>query len=124
MEAILQKMTVNVKQEIEKAKIYYSIICSTNDIKITPKELELISFIAIKGNINYGIYKKEFCDNYKSSIPSINNMISNLIKKKLLVKINSKTKINPSISLDFKKDLNLLIKIKTNNKENGEDEQK
>jgi DNA-binding MarR family transcriptional regulator len=119
MEAILQKVTISFDNEIEKAKVYYSIICSANNINITPKELELISFISIKGNINYGIYKKEFCEKYKTSIASINNMISSLIKKKLLVKINSKTKLNPSISLDFKKDINLLIKIKTNL--NGQD---
>jgi hypothetical protein len=113
MEAILQKITISFNDEIEKAKAYYSIICSANNINITPKELQLISFIAIKGNINYGIYKKEFCEKYKTSVASINNMISSLIKKKVLVKINSKTKLNPSIALDFKKDINLLIKVKS-----------
>lgn len=94
-----------------RAEKYYSILSTINNLQLTKRELQLLAFTAVKGNISYAEYRKEFCTTYNSSAPTINNMISKLKKANVLVKANNKIKVNSLIQLDFNKPLQLEIKL-------------
>jgi hypothetical protein len=81
---------------------------------LTEREVQLEAFTAIKGNISYKNIRNEFCEKYKSSAPTINNIISKLKKIGVLVKDGSKIKVNPVITLNFENDIKLEINVVTN----------
>lgn len=109
---IVQRLKKDVSTDIELAIKYYSILSAINNLHLTEREIQLISFTAIKGNITYANVREEFCKTYNSTSPSINNIISKLKKIGIFIKENGKVKVNPVInSIDFKKDINLDIKL-------------
>jgi len=108
---IVQRLKKIVDNDMELAMKYYSILSSINNLNLTERELQLISFTAIKGNITYANVREEFCKTYNSTSPSINNIISKLKKIGIFVKENGKVKVNPIIVIDFKKDITLEIKL-------------
>ena len=109
---IVQRLKKNVPTDMELAMKYYSILSAINNLNLTEREIQLVSFTAIKGNITYANVREEFCKTYNSTSPSINNIISKLKKIGIFVKENGKVKVNPVInSIDFKKDLTLEIKL-------------
>ena len=108
---IVQRLKKDVMNEMELAKKYYSILSAINSLHLTEREIQLISFTAIKGNITYANVREEFCKTYNSTSPTINNIISKLKKIGVFIKENGKVKVNPVIVIDFKKDLTLDIKL-------------
>jgi len=108
---IVQRLKKIVDSDIELAMTYYSVLSSINNLHLTEREIQLISFTAIKGNITYANVREEFCKTYNSTSPSINNIISKLKKVGIFIKENGKVKVNPIISIDFTKDLTLDIKL-------------
>ena len=108
---IVQKLKKAEADVYESAQRYYAILSAVNNLGLTERELQLVAFTAVKGNISYKYIRDEFCQKYKSSAPTINNIISKLKKLGVLVKDGSKTKVNPVISLDFENDVVLEIKI-------------
>lgn len=108
---IIQTIKGGEKDDMAIAIRYYSILAALNKIKLTEREIQLMAFLAIKGNISYSTNREEFCKLYSSSSATINNMISRLRKMGILIKNNSKIRIHPSIMLDFSKDLVLQIKL-------------
>jgi hypothetical protein len=108
---VVQRLKKIVDSEMELATKYYSILSSINNLNLTEREIQLISFTAIKGNITYANVREEFCKTYNSTSPTINNIISKLKKVGVFVKENGKVKVNPVIVIDFKKDLTLDIKL-------------
>jgi hypothetical protein len=109
---IVQRLKKEVDSDMQLAMKYYSILSAINNLSLTEREIQLISFTAIKGNITYANVREEFCKTYNSTSPSINNIISKLKKVGIFIKENGKVKVNPVInSIDFKKDLTLEIKL-------------
>lgn len=109
---LVQKLKKEISDgELELAQKYYSILSVVNGLRLTEREIQLIAFTAVKGNITYANVREEFCKRYNSTSPSINNIISKLKKVGIFVKENGKVKINPVIVLDFKKDLTLEIRM-------------
>jgi len=108
---IVQRLKKDVSTDIELAIKYYSILSAINNLHLTEREIQLIAFTAIKGNITYANVREEFCKTYNSTSPTINNIISKLKRMGIFIKENGKVKINPKICIDFKKDLMLNIKI-------------
>ena len=108
---IIQKIKTKSEDLFSLAEKYYSILSAINNLKLTQREIQLIAFTAIKGNISYANIRKEFCEKYNSTSPTINNIISKLKKIKVLVKDGTKTKVNPVIILDFNKDVILQISL-------------
>ena len=108
---ILQRLKTSHGDEYSQAEMYYSVLSAINKLKLTQREIQLIAFTAVKGNISYANVREEFCSKYDTSNPTINNMISKLKKMGILVKDNSKVKVNPVILLDFTKDVTLEIKL-------------
>ena len=110
-EAVLQKIKSVSNDSFSMAEKYYSIIAAVNNIKLTKRELQLVAFTAVRGNISYANAKQEFCERYGSTGPSINNIVSKLKRMKLLVRDGIKVKVNPVILLPFEKDVMLEIKL-------------
>jgi hypothetical protein len=108
---IVQRLKKDVKTNTELAEKYYSILSAINNLHLTEREIQLISFTAIKGNITYANVREEFCKTYNTTSPTINNIISKLKKIGIFVKENGKVKVNPVIVIDFSKDLTLDIKL-------------
>mgnify|MGYP001578013025 CR=1 FL=1 len=108
---ILQKIRMKETNDLSIAQKYYSLLSAISNTNLTEREIQLVAFTAIKGNISYSSYKEEFIELYKSSSPTINNIISKLKKLGLLIKDGGKIKVNPLYLLDFNKDLILQISI-------------
>jgi hypothetical protein len=108
---IVQKLKKQIDTDMELAQKYYSILSVINNLNLTEREIQLVSFTAIKGNITYANVREEFCKTYNSTSPSINNIISKLKKVGIFVKENGKVKVNPVIVIDFKNDLVLDIRL-------------
>lgn len=108
---IVQRLKTSVEDVIPMAEKYYRILSAVNDLKLTKREIQLIAFAAIKGNISYANIRKEFCEKYDSTSPAINNIISKLKKMGIFVKDGTKVKVNPIILLNFEKDLVLQITL-------------
>jgi hypothetical protein len=108
---VVQRLKKEVDSDMELAMLYYSILSAVNSLNLTERELQLISFTAIKGNITYANVREEFCKTYNSTSPSINNIISKLKRIGIFIKENGKVKVNPVIVIDFKKELTLDIKL-------------
>ena len=108
---IIQKLRKEERTPLAIAQRYYAILSAVNDLKLTERELQLIAFTAIKGNISYSTNREEFCKLYRSSSPTINNIISKLKKVGILIKDAGKIKVNPRILLDFEKDIILQTKL-------------
>jgi hypothetical protein len=108
---IVQKLKKLAKDEYALAESYYKLLSSLNNLNLTPREIELISFTAIKGNISYANIREEFCAKYQSSPPTINNIISKLKRMGIFVKDGTKIKVNPLIILNFQNDVVLQISL-------------
>ena len=108
---IVQKLKKEVYTDIQLAEKYYSILSAINNLHLTEREIQLISFTAIKGNITYANVREEFCKTYNSTSPSINNIISKLKRIGIFIKENGKVKVNPIITIDFTKNITLEIKL-------------
>lgn len=93
------------------AQRYFSLISAISDIKLTEREIQLIAFLSIRGNISYSSNREEFCTLYNSSSQTINNIIYRLKKVGVLIKENNKVKINPKLVLDFNNNLVIQISI-------------
>jgi hypothetical protein len=108
---IVQRLKKDISSDMELAQKYYSVLSAINNLGLTEREIQLISFTAIKGNITFANVREEFCKTYNSTSPSINNIISKLKKVGIFIKENGKVKVNPIIVVDFRNDLTLEIKL-------------
>lgn len=111
MKIILQKLKKVETDSYLLAERYYTILSAVNDLKLTRREIELVAFTAVRGNISYANIRKDFCDKYKTTNPSINNLISKLKRIGVLVKDGSKIKVNPQILLNFENDVTLELRL-------------
>lgn len=112
---IVQRLKKAEKNAHDRAIRYYSILSAINDLKLTEREIQLIAFTSIHGNISYSTNKEDFCKMYDSSTATINNISSKLKKMGILVKDGSKMKVNPVIMLDFNNDVVLEVKLVNGN---------
>lgn len=108
---IVQKLKKPIENNYAMAEKYYSILSAVNNLKLTQREIQLVAFTAIRGNISYANIRQEFCEKYKTTSPTINNIISKLKKIGIFVKDGSKVKVNPVIILPFDKHITLEIKL-------------
>lgn len=109
---LLQKLQKKVTA-FEKGIIYYSLISIINKLALTPYELRLLSFINRRGNIAAITAKTQFICQFDSSIGTVNNMVSKLVRKGLLIKQSGKIVINPVLNLDMGKPVILNLTLDT-----------
>lgn len=108
---VIQRLKKSLTTDTQLAEKYYTILSELNGIGLTTREIQLVAFTAIKGNISNGNVRDEFCKLHKTSTPTINNIISKLKKLKVFVKTDGKIRVNPVIGLDFSKDVVLQITL-------------
>ncbi len=108
---LVQKLRKKENDVFSLAERYYTILSAVNDLHLTEREIQLIAFTAVKGNISYANIREEFCNKHNTSSATINNIISKLKKIGVLIKDGTKVKVNPVIILDFNKNISLEIKL-------------
>jgi hypothetical protein len=108
---IVQKLKKVEPDDFVLAQKYYSILSILNNLGLTEREIQLVAFTAIKGNISYKHLREEFCKKYNTSSPTINNIISKLKKMQVFIKDGGKVKVNPVIILKFNNDIRLEINL-------------
>jgi hypothetical protein len=108
---LLQKIKLIDTDSLVIAHKYYSLLSAIGNSPLTEREIQLVAFTAIKGNISYSSNREEFCTLYKSSSPTINNMISKLKKVGILIKESGKIKVAPKYLLDFNNNIVLQISL-------------
>jgi hypothetical protein len=108
---IVQKLKKVEPDDFVLAQKYYSILSILNNLGLTDREIQLVAFTAIKGNISYKHLREEFCKKYNTSSPTINNIISKLKKMQVFIKDGGKVKVNPVIILKFNNDIRLEINL-------------
>lgn len=111
MGMIVQKLRKTSEDKYQLAERYYGLLSSLNSLALTKREIQLVAYTAINGNISYPHIKDEFCKKYDTSIQTIYNIVSKLMKLKVFVKGNGNIKINPAIVLDFDNDVKLEITL-------------
>ena len=111
---IVQKFLRKIEDNYAMAEKYYSVLSTVNGLKLTQREIQLVAFTAIRGNISYSSIREDFCKKYNSTSPTINNIISKLKRIGVFVKDGSKIKVNPVIILNFFNDITLEIKMEHN----------
>jgi hypothetical protein len=113
---VIQKLQKSLEDEYAVAQKYYSILSAINNLSLTKREIELVAFTAVKGTISYANTRTQFCERYNTTTATINNIVSKLKKLGIFIKESGKVRVNPIIVVDFKKNLNLVVKIVHNEK--------
>lgn len=108
---IVQKLKKVVEDNYQLAERYYDLLSSINSLNLTKREVQLVAYTAIHGNISYAHIKEGFCTRYDTSVQTIYNIVSKLIKLKVLIKDNGKIKVNPAILLNFNDVIKLEITL-------------
>ena len=108
---IVQKLNRKTKDRLEKGIKYFSILSALMGMKLTPKQIELLSFTAFRGTITPLPARQEFVEIFDSSLDSIENLKGQLAKKFLLIKTNGMYRLPPTLELDFSDDIVLQIKL-------------
>ena len=113
---VVQRLQKQLDDEYVVAEKYYSILSAINNLSLTKREIELVAYTAVKGTISYANTRTEFCERYNTTTATINNIVSKLKKIGVFVKESGKVRVNPVIVVDFKKNLNLVVKLVHNEK--------
>jgi hypothetical protein len=108
---VVQKLGKEYDDKYNLAQKYYALLSALNNLKLTERELQLVSYTAIKGTITYANARAEFCEMYNTTTATINNIVSKLKRMGIFIKKDGKIKVNPIIVLDFDKNITLLIKL-------------
>lgn len=109
----VQKLKQEFNSMRKIAYKYFSMLSIFNDFKLTEREIDLLSHIAVNGHIGSITSKQEFMKIYDTTIHTINNIISKLYRKHLLVKSDRKIRINPGIKIDFQEERDKFIFVFT-----------
>lgn len=95
----------------DSAGMYYSVVSALNGLKLTEREVQLVAYTAIRGNMSYANIRQDFCRRYGTTSATVNNMISRMKKIGVFVKENGKVKVAPVIALDFSKEIVIQIAL-------------
>lgn len=112
-EQIVVQQLVKSYPLLQKAVVYYSLVAAFNQLNLTKREIQLLAFTNRRGNIAAITAKQQFVTLFDSSIATINNMISRLSARNLLVKQHGKIIVNPLLNLDLQKPLVLHLTLST-----------
>lgn len=106
-----QRWKKQCEDKYQLAFKYYGLLSVLNSLSLTERELQLVAFTAVKGNISYANVRDEFCRRYNTTSPTINNMISKMKKLNVFTKENGKIKVNPVLVINFENNLKIEIKL-------------
>ena len=108
---ILQKLSFKDEDNYVLAEKYYNVLSALNNLRLTQREVQLMAFTAVRGNMSYANVKEEFCKKYESSSPTISNIVSKLKKMGIFIKEGGKIKVVPMIQLNFALNIKLEINL-------------
>jgi len=108
---IVQRLKKEAVNGVSIAEKYYSILSVLNDMGLTSRDIQLVAFTAINGNIASRDNKQIFCMEYDTTMATVNNIVSKMRRLGLFVKKDKMIQVNPLVNLDFQKGLNLDIKL-------------
>ena len=91
------KLTSSNNSPKDVARKYISLVLNINDIKVSKREMDLLTFIALNRDISSGGKKEEFMEQFKTTKPTIGNLVFSLKKKGLLIKQDGKICLPKSI---------------------------
>lgn len=80
-EMIVQRLKKELKNDTGVSYRYYSVLSALNDLMLTTREVQLMSFIAVSGSISVPSNRDKFCKTYKTTGATVNNMVSKLKKE-------------------------------------------
>lgn len=95
----------------EVARKYYAVISALNDLGLTEKELLLVSYSAVHGSVGNQEVRDAFCSEHGSTPATVNNMVSRLRKRGVMVKRNGKVWVAPAIALDFSRNVKMEVSL-------------
>lgn len=104
--------------KIQAGITWFRFISGINDISLTIRELQLLSFINLRGTISSLQSKEEFCKMFQTSTGTVSNMTAKLLKQKILIKEKSKIRVNPFLRVDLDKDVVIRLFINVNEDKN------
>lgn len=113
---ILQKLKYPVETPLEMAEKYFTVISVLNHLKLARREVQLLAFTAVRGNIASETSKRDYVEHYNSSLATVGNIMTKLGKIKLLVKEDKIISVNKALMLDFDEDIVLGITLQHVNK--------
>lgn len=112
-QVLVKTIKKSFTSKIKAGVTWFKFISAINDLKLTKRELELLSFINYRGTISSSSSREEFCRVFGSSPATVSNLSAKLLRSKILVKEKSKTMITPSLRVDFDKDFVVRFFINT-----------
>lgn len=115
------KISKTMKDPYEVAKEYYKILFDLNKVSVSEMQLNLISFTAVRGYITTVPSKRDFINKYNTTAGTVNNLVSKLQRRGILVKNSNKIKLHPSIVVDFSGGLVLSLILNSHESITGED---
>lgn len=118
-QVLVKTIKKSFNNKIKAGITWFKFMAAINDIKLTARELELLSFINYRGTISSTSAKEEFCKVFNSSPGTASNMTARLLKQKLLVKDKAKVRINPALKVDFDTPFVIRFFIDVENQEEG-----
>lgn len=109
---VIQRVKKRALNKYEAAITYYRLLFTINEIEVSNREIELVAFIALNGNLYEKGNKEKFIEMYKSSIHTVYNMITPLVNKNILVREGRYSlKVNDQILPDFNSSISLILQI-------------
>lgn len=102
----------------EMAKMFISLVTIFNGIRIGHRELEFLSYMMMRDGIIAQLGKKLYREQYNVPQARVDNMISQLKKKKILIKgEDGKVRMHPKIVLPFKDNDNFIFQFRCGKKD-------
>jgi hypothetical protein len=108
---VLQKIKKTYPTSLEVGVKYYALLSLLNNRKWKKREMELMAFTSLRGDIAGGGAKQQFVELVGTTIDTIGNLICQMSKKGLLVKEDKKIKVHPALQLDFSKEIILQLNL-------------
>ncbi len=90
---------------------YVSILATLNSLSISPLEIKLLAYTAIRGTISPGTPREQFTVLTSTSKGTIANMVYKLLKNGYLIKNKERISVHPIFALSFSKGLVLKLKL-------------
>jgi hypothetical protein len=108
----VQRLNKQVKDQFALAHKYYQVISVLNELRLAEGEIQLVSFAAIKGNLADPDTRDLYCEMYKTTPATINNIVYRLKKKSIFYKKDKQILVNPALTkVKFDEPLAIVIAL-------------
>ena len=88
--------------KMDIARLFFRLIAAYTNIILTESEVEFLAYVQLHDGVATSC-KAGFCDTHDMTIGAVDSIVTRLKKKKILVKTNGCTMMNPKLIYDFSK---------------------